>query len=209
MFKARILRDGSGAEFDPPSLEACRPGEGEPWNGNEDLSPEARLEAIARDALRAGFEAGKRAGTEDAEREATVLLSGMREMLRAIGEERERALRELEPQVFELAVAIARRIVIEELAMRPELTAGIVKEAIRRIEKTGPLMVRIHPDFYEAFARHKAELLELHSEILLEVDPSVPPTGPLVIGPAEEIVTDPDEQIRNIVEEIKDAIATN
>lgn len=206
MFRGRVLRDAKPKEFDPPRLEETA--EEKPCGPQEEAPPPGEEAAqLAQRAWREGFESGRRAGMEQARGEAEPLLLGLRGLLRAMEEERGKALQRLEGQVFDLAVAIARRVVLDEISLRPELLVGIVREAIRRIEKGGGVKVRVHPDIYEVFARHRRELLELHEEVAIEVDPSVPPSGPLVVGPAEEVATDPEEQIRNIVEQVKEALA--
>jgi len=145
---------------------------------------------------------------KQARREAEALLARLTEIAEAMQREREEALSRLEVQVFDLAVAIARRVVRDELAARPALLVGIVKEALRRLEKTGAVKVRVHPDVHALFLEHLPGLRELHGGVLLEADPSVPSGGPLVVGPAQEVVTDPDEQIRHIVEQVRDSLAS-
>jgi flagellar biosynthesis/type III secretory pathway protein FliH len=98
--------------------------------------------------------------------------------------------------------------VIEELSMNPGVIAVIVKEAIRRIERAGPVTVKVHPDLYNLIVDLKTEFSESQAEILLDVDPSVPPAGPVVMGTMEEVLTDVDEQIRVIVEEMRSERAT-
>ena len=53
----------------------------------------------------------------------------------------------------------------------------------------------------------KAELAEFRTEILFDVDPSVSPSGPVVVGTSEEVLTDVDDQIRTIVDDMRSARA--
>lgn len=205
MSRGRILDGTVAGGLELPSFETGGPAAS--GGSPENLSPEARREEAARRGWDEGFDAGKRAGLDSAERETASMLAATRAALRAIVEERRRALGELEPLAFDLAVAVARRIVMDELGARPELVARIVKEAVRRIEKPGPVTVRIHPDLHDALGRLAPGLLDPSPEMVFEVDPTVPVLGPLVVGPTQEVVTDPEVLIRNVVDEIRSAVA--
>jgi flagellar assembly protein FliH len=209
LHKGKLVESGDVSKFNLPSFEgaAGRPRAGKP----EALRcrPQERTPAdIEREGYARGFEAGRKAGTECVAREAAPLLSGLRAAVDGVNALRERIAREAEPQVVELSVAIARRILIGELTEKPERIAGIVKEAIRRIERAGPVTVRVHPDLAKVIAGLQDRTTDFQAEILLDVDPSVPPAGPIVTGATEEVLTDVDDQIRVIVEEMRSERAT-
>jgi flagellar assembly protein FliH len=164
-------------------------------------------EEAERDGYARGFAAGKTDGAEDAAREAGPLLEGLRRAAEALLELRGQIVREAEPQVVDLAVAIARRIVIEELSTTPERIVGIVKEAIRRIERVGPVTIKVHPDLHNLIAGRESEISPSRAEILFDVDPSIPPAGPVVVGTTEEVLTDVDAQILTIVDDMRSARA--
>ena len=92
---------------------------------------------------------------------------------------------------------------IGELSENPERIVEIVKEAIRRIERAGSVTIRVHPDLSDIISSLKGRSAEFQADILLDVDPSVPPHGPIVTGGTEEVLTDIDEQIRVIVDELR------
>ena len=177
----------------------------------EELTPEPEpppeppmsLADIEKEAYEKGFEEGRREGAENVEKEAVELLSGMRAAVAGVRELRERIVREVEPQVVELAIAVARRILIGELSENPERVVDIVKEAIRRIERIGAVTIRVHPDFSNVISSLKGRSSEFQADILLDIDPSVPLHGPVVVGATEEVLTDIDEQLRVIEEELR------
>ncbi len=209
MYKGKLVERGAVSKFDLPSFEGAAgpPRAGKP-EAHRRRPPERTPADIEREGYARGFEAGKKAGSERVAREAAPLLSGLRAAVDEAGALRERIVREAEPQVVELAVAVARRILIGELSENPGRIAGIVKEAIRRIERAGPVTVRVHPDLAHLIAGLQAGTAGFQAEILLDVDPSVPPAGPIVTGATEEVLTDVDEQIRVIVEEMRSERAT-
>jgi len=208
LYKRKFASDAIVSKFHFPSFEGIsapsRTGRPEGWGArfSERTPEDAEREAHIR-----GFEAGEKAGAESVSREAASLLEGLRCAVDAVRVLKEQIAREAEPQVVELAVAIARRIVMEELSACPERIVVIVKEAIRRIERAGPVTIKVHPDLYNLMAGVKAELEESRTEILFDVDPSVSPSGPVVVGTTEEVLTDVDDQIRTIVDDMRNARA--
>lgn len=208
MFKRSFASDAVVSKFDFPSFEGieapARAGRPE----GRGARPTGRTpESFEREAHVRGFEAGEKAGAESVLREAAPLLEGLRCAGDAVRALKERIAREAEPQVVDLAVAIARRIVMVELSASPDRIVAIVKEAIRRIERAGPVTIKVHPDLYNLMAGVKADLAESRTEILFDVDPSVSPSGPVVMGTSAEVLTDVDDQIRTIVDDMRSARA--
>jgi flagellar assembly protein FliH len=162
------------------------------------------VEHIEREAYEKGFESGENAGFAMGEEKALVLIGKVDALLHELETLREKTLRELEPQIIELSVAIARKILIKELDTSPDEIVAITKEAVMRLERAGQITIRINPSLYDLFMKHKPELLTLSPDIIFDVDPSASPYGSVVSGPSEDVVTDLDEQIRNIVRDMGD-----
>jgi flagellar assembly protein FliH len=204
LYKAKLVSGATVSDFVLPSFEGAAKAPRAVVSGERrHKSPEQAQADAEREAYARGFEAGKKAGADLVAREAAPLLSGLRAAAEGLNALREQMVREAEPQVVDLAVAVARRIVIGELSENPARIAAIVKEAIRRIERTGPVTVRVHPDLSVLIRGLQSGAAELQTEILLDIDPSVPPDGPIVTGATEEVLTGVDEQIRVIAEELR------
>jgi flagellar assembly protein FliH len=208
LYKRKFASDAKVSKFAFPSFEGIGepPRAGRP-DGRGARPSERTIADVEREAHVRGFEAGEKAGAESVLREAAPLLEGLQCAVDAIRVLREQISREAEPQMVDLALAIARRIVMEELSSCPERIVAIVKEAIRRIERAGPITIKVHPDLYNLMAGVKADLAESRTEILFDVDPSVSPSGPIVMGTSEEVLTDVDDQIRTIADDIRSARA--
>lgn len=159
------------------------------------------IEQIEKEAYERGFTAGERAGFEVGEQKAYVLLKKLEDILREVSSIKERILKDLEPQIFNFSVSLARRIIIEELSIRPEIITTIIKEALKKIEKTGTIKIKVSPSVYSIISKVKHELLSVHPDIVFDVDHSI--TAPVIAGPEQEIITDIDEQIKNILEDIR------
>lgn len=172
-----------------------------------DESDETRIARIEREAYEQGFASGEKAGCEMGERQTAVLLERLGQLCAEIETARKAALDEIEAMVPGLAREIARKIILTELKVRPDIIGAIVKEAMRRIERTGKITVKINPALQELFMKLKPSLLETHPNIVFDLDPSVTATGSVVIGAYEEVVTDIDEQLKNVIEDMEDGLA--
>ncbi len=181
-----------------PSLEEDRPVD----VADEIPEPGPSPEEIEREAYETGFAAGQKAGFEMGDQRAAVLLSKLEGIIRETEQYRERILSDIEPQMLGLASGIAKKIILVELDVKPEVTVNIVREAIRKLERTGPIVIKLNQSVQDLFMRLKPELLEVHPDIIFDIDPSLPPTGQIVIGESEEVVTDLDSQIGNIIEDM-------
>lgn len=161
------------------------------------------LENIEREACKAGEKAGFAAG----EKKALILAEGLEAIIRDMTTLKERTIRELEPKLVELAVSIARKIILRELALQPETLVNMTKEAIMRIERTGQITIKINHALYDLFIKHKQELLSIHPDIIFDIDPSVSALGSVVQGPLEDVLTDVDEQIRDMIKDMGERLA--
>lgn len=164
------------------------------------------IEEIEREAYERGFEAGEKAGLAMGEEKARVILERIENLLKDLMTLRQRILADLQGQIIELALSIARKIILQEIKTDPEIVVNMTKEAIMRIERTGPVTIKISPSLYNLFMRLKPDLQNLHDDLIIDVDPSISAYGSLVIGPQEEVSTDVDEQLRNIIKELGERI---
>lgn len=158
-----------------------------------------RTDQIEREAYERGFEAGEKAGLEMGMEKSRVILEKIESMLKEIVSLRKEIIRSLEAQCVELSIAIAKKLVMNELSTRPELVVKTVKEAMLKIERSGKVLIRLHPGLKDLFSRYAPELMNIHADISIETDPALPQYAAVVTGPFEEIPTGIDEQLRNII----------
>jgi len=209
LYKAKLVSEEAVSKYDLPAFEGGKEPPRAALKADRKIAPPpARTPAdIEKEAFAKGFAEGRRAGEESAARETAALLAGLSAAIAGVEELRKQVVKEVEPQVVELAVAVARRVLVGELSENPERIVEIVKEAIRRIERAGSVTIRVHPDLSRVISSLKGRSAEFQADILLDVDPSVPLHGPIVTGGTEEVLTDIDEQIRVIMDELRSARA--
>jgi flagellar assembly protein FliH len=97
--------------------------------------------AVAREARERGLAEGMRTA-EQAYREK---LSRLDAMAAAAQVERAEFFDRMEPELVRLSVAIAEKIIGQEMAMRPEVVVDIVRAAMRRLRDREQLRVSVNP----------------------------------------------------------------
>jgi flagellar assembly protein FliH len=199
-FKGRIIQAEEVSLYSMPELV-----EREPLGAGEKEINHS-IEEIEREAYERGFEAGEKAGLAMGEEKARVILEGIESLLKELMTLKQRLLSEMRPQIIELATAMARKIILQELKTEPEIIMNMTQEAISRIERTGPITIKINPSLHKIFLRLRPELTNLYEDVIFDLDPSIPIHSTLVIGPEEEVSTDIDEQLRNLIKEMGERI---
>ena len=126
----------------------------------------------------AAHELGRREGEAEAraalEKELGQNRAAMAEMITAFARERQSFYEKVEPEIVNLALNIARKILHREAQIDPLLLAGLVRVALEAIEFSTQVTVRVHPrlmpPWRDYFARHidPGDLPELVEDPTLE-----------------------------------------
>jgi flagellar assembly protein FliH len=109
-----------------------------------------QLANIEREAFAKGYEQGERSGLEAAGKRGEAMLRRLSETLAELTSLRASMIRQTETQIVELALAVARRIVLREVTLDRNLLIAIVRVALDRLGESARVTVRLHPEEYEA-----------------------------------------------------------
>ncbi|HTU80441.1 MAG TPA: FliH/SctL family protein [Solirubrobacteraceae bacterium] len=105
----------------------------------------AAAEAIRERARAEGHAAGLAAGHEQGAAEIAAASAALAQAARGIEELGEQAMRALETDAIELALALAAKILAGALQARPELVVEVVQGALRRIADRRRITVLVNP----------------------------------------------------------------
>jgi flagellar assembly protein FliH len=191
LYKGQIKRGTDLARFDMPLLK-------------DDYSVGRSSDHTEREAYGRGYASGEKAGFEMGEQRAQVLLDKVEGLIQELTALKSTIIKEVEPQCVELALSLARKIIVRELSVKPDDIVKMAREGLLRLERTGQITIKVNPALYEFFTRHKPDLLRVHPDIVFDADPSVTKFGTVVMGPVEDVVTDIDEQLKNIIKDMVD-----
>ncbi|MDW8320761.1 MAG: type III secretion system stator protein SctL [Armatimonadota bacterium] len=122
-----------------------------------------QADQMRQDAVRKGYEEGLQLGREEGLRlyqQAIDTLRGeVQKLVDAILAERQRLWLEMEPQIVELVLEIARKVLREEIQARREVTLSVIKHALRRVADTEHVRIRVHPDDLQIAREYREDLL--------------------------------------------------
>ena len=112
------------------------------------------------DGERKGYAQGESDGRAAALKQTEPVLQALRQLLTELEALRRREARHLEKEAVELALAVARKVVGQEIAARPEDVASLVRDGIRRLEHAGVLTIRMNPADLERMSDVPSQLLD-------------------------------------------------
>jgi flagellar biosynthesis/type III secretory pathway protein FliH len=162
-----------------------------------------KTEEIQRRAYEEGFASGEKAGIAEGERKAELLIERLEKTIGELIDVKDSLISGLESDVVELSIAMAQKVIADEIRTRPEVILSVVKEALQKLQSRDTIVIKINPALYDLFMKNKSELLDIHKDISFDVNKNVPLTGPLVISKTEEVVTDIDSLMSNVVRSMK------
>ena len=212
MYRGKVYKDANTRIYQLFSFDSMSPAKeisktekvkDEPEQKIDENALELKVKEIESKAYEKGFTSGEKAGFAKGEERLDVLLDGIESIIKEMEVIKKETIKKLEPQVLDLAIAIAKKIVIDELTIHPDVIIRTVKESLKKLNKTGTIKIKVNNSYYDLFIKKKPELLEMHSDVVFEVEPSFPLTKVLITGPLEEIVVDIEEMVKGIAEEIK------
>ena len=198
LFSAAVKKKGAVVEYDMPRLEHFN----DPQRVEEKVAP-IDPAVMEKKAYEDGYAAGEKSGFEMGRKKAGLLLGQVQKLGEELAALREKTLSDLEPQVLLLAITMARKVLQEELTLRPEIIHQLIKEAILKITKPAAITIKLSRPLYDLLLASKEDFEALHGDLLFELDSSLSGGGAVVYSPAEEVITDLDFQLSNIVEELR------
>ncbi|MEW6082095.1 MAG: FliH/SctL family protein [Bacillota bacterium] len=181
--------------------------------------PLAGMESLRDEALHQGYQEGFQTGYRDgiAEAEAKIAeAQGMLEDAQAKAKsivaraqaEAAAFLQEVRPEVLDLAVEIARRIMRREVSQCPEALLSMAEAAMEKVKAEEAVVVRVNPRDVVVVSEGKARLLEgvtgIKSLHILE-DDTVEPGGCIVEGNRGRVDATLESQLAMVREALLEA----
>lgn len=181
-------------------------------NKHAEILCQAEMAALTvkEEAGKSGYDAGFLEGMAAGQREGNRLRGEAENLLRGAREIREQMLSRVEPQVVELAVRIAQKLVGVQLSVQPDTIVAIVRDALQLVREHGEIVVRLHPEDLPLCRERLQELQgELREQCTLNLlgDAAVRPGECRVETGAAIIECMLDERFARLREALKGAAA--
>ena len=170
---------------------------------------EKRSDEIKRneaDGYEKGHSEGLARGLEEGREKIRERLARLDSIIVELDRVKERNLQELLPEIVDLSMQIAGRIVHREIEQDRRIIISVVREAIRKLGREEKMLIRVNPADYDTMIsglevlREEARL----RDITVEPAESISPGGCYIETPSGEVDARIEEQIR----EIRNAIST-
>jgi flagellar assembly protein FliH len=175
------------------SAAAGRPGKPRAFRSPEQARVDLEQEAYCRgfsDGEKSGFEQGERAGLEAAAGRLEQLVKSLGKLLSDLESLQRRACRDLEKEMVQLALGVARTIVGRDVQTDVETVAVVVRDALCRVEHAERITIRMNPGDLQRLAELKPRLLDELAEgsrARFEADAAISPGGCRVESDSGEI----------------------
>lgn len=160
---------------------------------------------ILEDANKHGFEEGYRLGYESGYTEINDKLSaqvkGIEKLSNAAFEIKQQVIASAEPEILELSVSIAEKIIREKLDLEPQIVLNIIRSAISALKDKEEVKILINPQLAEivyGFTDELTQCIKGIKSIKVVEDRTVSPDGAIVESPDSRI----DARLQTQIEEI-------
>lgn len=184
----------------PPKADVPPPQAPPSASAAENAATEARVQNLVSDARQEAarvlaeaqqqatkwrqeaYQAGYQEGLTAAEGEWGARLKQAADLINGALETRRSLLAQSEQALIQLAIEIARKVVRKEVALDPQIVAGVAKEALKRLGGRTHVRIHLHPSEREVVQGRLKELTTLAREIELVDDEQISPGGCLIEG---------------------------
>jgi flagellar assembly protein FliH len=169
----------------------------------EDLQKEkeTRLKKITDESYRKGFTEG----IELQKKEAITAMEAIAVMTNRIPMIRKEIIEKSEEQIVKLAVAIAEKILNQEITTRKEIILDVLKGALKNVSETEGMKIRLNPLDFRYMMEVKKDFLQSFDgvrNIVFEEDSSIRKGGAVI----ETMFGEVDARLENQLKEIKIAL---
>jgi len=177
----------------------------------ESLLQQARTRCleIEEQARQTGMQAGREQGRLEIEETLSLLVQEQEQTLLSLAEsiraEKEKIISRIEPQLIDLACAIAGKIVRKEIAQDDLAILRIVEQAISLAVEKEKLRIRLNPADLEILRQYSQGLKQSHDgiqDLELQEDPRIERGGCVIETPTGNV----DGRLERQLEEIRRAL---
>ncbi len=156
-----------------------------------------------------GFAEGKKAGSQEVWDQVRDLYQQLQTVANQVVSEQRRLVRQAEPTLIKLVMAVVRRVLHRELNGNGDYVEAMVREALRLVHDSTRVVIRLHPEdaalLREKTQKLSAEVADLEA-LELKDDPHVSRGGCLVETELGTIDARLEVQLEEIARELEDSL---
>jgi flagellar assembly protein FliH len=156
-----------------------------------------------QEAFQRGHAAGFEEGTAQAQERLQAALEALRRAAEALTASREQRLRDLDANLYAIALTAARKVVLREIAADPSIVRDLLRRALGMMGTEGPIEIRLHPEDLKTIREEGAIGPEdVDSEIRWTAEPALERGDFFLEGPHRIVDGRADEALRRLYEKL-------
>lgn len=162
---------------------------------------DSQIQKLEKDAYGKGYMEGLKSQNKDIATKVEVLAA----VTKTIPQIKKDILEKGEEQMVKLAIAIAEKILHQEVSTRKEIILDVLKGALKNISETEGMKIRLNPQDFRYMMEVKKDFLQSFDgirNIVFEEDSSIKRGGAVV----ETMFGEVDARLENQLKEIKAAL---
>ncbi|HPL62827.1 MAG TPA: FliH/SctL family protein [Syntrophales bacterium] len=132
----------------------------EPPRREEQNKAERERQAALKEAYEKGFAEGVKAGIESEKSRSASAVAASSTALRELATLRKKTLERVEPEILDLAVSIAEKIIQREVSAGRDVFVGVLKSAVRDILDREGIRIKLNPKDYQYVMEVDPNILE-------------------------------------------------
>ena len=132
-----------------------------------------QIQLVVDSAKNDGFEEGRDAGFSKLKDQVKDEMNEFKEILVAFKADTQRFVEETEKFVLRISIKIAEKILQKKLAEEDDFTVTIVKNALKTVQDSTNLVIRVNPDDYEFIKGMDSQLSSNGSNVVISGDDGI------------------------------------
>lgn len=215
----------AGDDFQRTRYDSDDPSCGDPAANGHSHGPATRrtaLTAAEREAqayrkglaegIQQGLKDGEQNGFELASRKIEPLVTGIQQAVEKLTTLREKTYRQIETEVVELALAIARKVICREVTTDRETVVCVAREALAKVDDPGKIKIKMNPadlQFINETRYQLSKLIDGVNNITVEPEESIQSGGCVIETDLGEIDARIEKQLQAVEESFREARNTS
>jgi flagellar assembly protein FliH len=140
------------------------------------------------------------------EKKLRPLLTSLQNMLYQLNSLRKATYQEIEEEVVELALAIARQVICQEITIDKEIVVCVAREALTKVEGPGEIKIKMNPSdlkFIQETRTQLSNMIENVDHVSLEAAENIQSGGCIIETDLGEIDARIEKQLQAVKESFK------
>ncbi len=166
------------------------------------IESEKKIEIAVKHAYERGLAEGFRMGTEKREKELASSAEALRKLTHETENIRKSILERGEARVLNLVIAVARKVIHQEVTTDRDAVLSVLREAVKSVLDRDRIKIRLNPRDHERMSKLTPTLIsgfEGVRSMTLEADEAIGPGGAVVETAFGEVDATIEQQLEEIL----------